>query len=371
MATKTASYLNFIITSFQAENAAPANKGGSYIKRRGQKSIIVTNVSPDVLRKIFSKYPDLEYEEVERDNVILVTIKKAYKPSETSYAIEGTTLILRKITKVIFPEEREEVEEERFSLVSHPNVHEGGFGFFAALLSEIRELEKEIKEIRDELERKSGDYLLSDLPTLTSIASFLPSLPAIICSCGAVHLPSPRLGWWHTSCPACGNKWKVEGRWVFEGGGGTPPLITPIMSSPYEDDGGDSHEYYLTTISAEKPIVYVTSLPDESSVIEPKENVILVDVGKVRYYNDLLKQKEEKEQKLNKCYEELNSNEWKEYKKAVDDLIKFGGILICEGKCAVLYKNGEVQCYSPIPDINTYELEADIKTVIKYFGGEG
>jgi hypothetical protein len=162
----------------------------------------------------------------------------------------------------------------------------------------------------------------------------------------------------------------VEGRWVFRGGWGSPPLITSIAPHPYEDDEGDGSSIYVTTISAEKPIIYVCSLLDNPNLLVPKENVILVDVGKVQYYNNLLRELEAKKQELEKKRQELESSEWEEYKAAVDDLIKYGGILICEGKCAVVYRDGDVECYSPNPNINTIELACFVKTAVKYFRGE-
>jgi len=366
----THSLFNFVEPERIKQYATPSAKGGSFIRRGLDRKPVVVTLPPKQLISFVNCGYEFEVEENERDTYVLLKVTKVYKKEVFDYEIEGSTFVLREKTIFYYPEEKEEVEEKKHCLIPHPEVNEGGFGFFSALLYQIRELEKEVEEIRDELDRKRGDYLLSDLPTLASIASFLPSLPAIICTCGAIHTPSPKLGWWHTSCPACGNRWRVERQRVSVGGGGGSPIITPPLKvAAFADEDEDvGIEYIITTISAEKPIIYVYSLPDES-LVKAKENVVLIDVGKVQYYNNLLKERVEKEEKLNKSRGEFESK-WQKYEAAVKDLINYGGILICEGKCAVVYRNGEVECFSPDPNINTIELACDIKTAVKFFGGE-
>jgi DNA repair exonuclease SbcCD ATPase subunit len=354
---------------FKPEPYRNGSDFGTLIRMGVEKKPALITLHPKRLSFFVDCGYDIDIKQIEREKYVLYKVIRVWRAKNDSFEIRGSSLIVKRrlvYYEPPFREEKEKVEEKAYHLIAHPEVNEGGFGFFAALLSEIKRLEKEISEIRDELDRKRGDYLLSDLPILTSIGSLLPSLPAIICGCGAVHFPSPRLGWWHQSCPSCGNKWKVEGQWVFRGGWGSPPLITSIAPHPYEDNEGDSSSIYIITISAEKPIIYVCSFNPN---LVPKENVILINVNTVQHYNNLLQELEAKKRELEKKRQELESG-WEEYKAAVDDLINYGGILICEGKCAVILKDGEVVCFSNNQNINTIELAADIKTAVKYFGGE-
>jgi hypothetical protein len=246
--------------------------------------------------------------------------------------------------------------------ISHFEVNEGGFALFSSLLIEIKRLEKEVMEIKDELDAKRGDYLFSELSQLTSIASLLPSFPAIVCNCGAVHLLDLKLGG-HKTCPACGNRWELEEKRISEGGGSSPLITPPLKLAPFSDEDEDvGVEYVKTIISSEKPIVYISS---DSNVIEAKKNVIVIDASRVQRYNKLLKDLEEKTKRLEECYDELESK-CKKYKNAIEDLVNYSGILICEGKCAVIFKDGEVKCFSDDPSIDTLKLEIDIKTAIKF-----